>query len=124
MLPVARQQLPTPAALNELTLSCKPRTPRTGFGTDHRQDSTPALSLATTIIVATNEKRVVNQSTTCLTDTASRPRIERKVFPHRPLSVFNAKENLLDRTLVLIDPRLLQDKWSMKMVGVTPTSLH
>ena len=75
----------------------KSRTPRTGFGIGRSQNSAPALSPTPTNFVAIDEKPVINQLITHFTDTASRQKNRRKVFPHRPSSQSNQKTYWIER---------------------------
>ena len=118
---VARWQLPTPAALNELTRR-QARTPRTGFA--------PALFA---VIFAAKKRR------NHFTDTASlRKRVAQEVFPHRPssrLSIQPADQHLnavasptlwhwIERRDYFDHRTLLPYEGSIGSSEITPTSLH
>ena len=90
---VANKQLPTPAALNELTL-LQARTPRTGFSMPKHRP--PALTF---------DKCQRRNQRTGFIDTASSCKHD-EVFPHRPLfgssGLSPAASHALDRTAGLL----------------------
>jgi len=125
VLPVARQQLPTPAALDELT-ECASLEPH---GRDLELTKMPAAAPALRInVMPTGIKQSIRSQAarpkaTQLTDTASRQNMTQG-FSASPIVHDSNEKHLLDRTLVLLRLNHLPNKSSVKTIGITPTSLH
>ena len=107
---VARGQLPTPAALNELA--------------EASPDPTDGICTRFACCICHNREAALSRD---FTDTASfRVLLAKEVFPHRPLfPSFDCHRAPLDRTPGLLRRRtLLPHKGSVSSIEFTPTSLH